>query len=138
MHSIARDVLQLAGLAALALTGACSVGPAYKPPVVEPPSTFKEATDAAGRTWSPAQPRDAADRGEWWRPYGDPELDALEARVDVSNQTIAQADAQFRQARALVKEGRSQYLPDGHRRPIDHRTACVGEPLGSALTLRDR
>lgn len=111
IYLIARDALQVAGLAALALTGACSVGPAYKPPVVEPPSTFKEATDAAGRTWSPAQPGDASDRGEWWRPYGDPELDALEARVDVSSQTIAQADAQFRQARALVKEGRSQYYP---------------------------
>ena len=66
--SIVLGALQTATLAALALTGACSVGPAYKPPVVDPPSTFKEATDAAGRTWSPAQPRDAADRGEWWRP----------------------------------------------------------------------
>ena len=87
-YSNATRVPRLLSLTALALTGACSVGPAYKPPMVEPPSTFKEATAAAGRTWSPAQPRDAADRGEWWRPSGDPELDALEDRVDVSSQTI--------------------------------------------------
>ena len=109
MNSIALSALQVATLAGLAATGACSIGPEYKPPAVEPPSTFKEATDAAGRTWSPAQPQDAADRGQWWMRYGDPELDALEARVDVSSQTIAQADAQLRQARALVKEGRAQY-----------------------------
>ena len=55
--------------------------------------------------------QDEAARGEWWKRYGDPELDALESRVDVSNQTIQQADAQFRQARAVLHEDRSQYYP---------------------------
>ena len=105
---------------------------------MEPPSTFKEATDAAGRTWSPAQPLDAADRGEWWKPYGDPELDALEARVDVSNQTIAQADAQFRQARALVKEGRSQYYPTVTVDPSITEQHVSVNRVGSGRTLRDR
>ena len=109
-----------------------------QPPAVEPPATFKEATDAAGRTWSPAQPQDAADRGTWWTRYGDPELDALEARVDVSSQTIAQADAQFRQARALVKEGRRRYYPTVTVSPAitqQHVSASRSDQLASSATL---
>ena len=52
----------------LAAAGACTVGPAYKPPAVEPaPPAFKEANDTSGRTWTPAQPQDDKDRGEWWK-----------------------------------------------------------------------
>ena len=46
-----------------------------------------------------------------WRLYGDAELDALVARLNVSNQNVAAAEAQFRQARALVRGARSQLFP---------------------------
>ena len=56
--------------------------------------------------WKLAEPRDDASRGKWWEIFEDPELNALEEQVDVSNQNIAQAEAQFRGARAAVRGAR--------------------------------
>ena len=58
-----------------------------------------------------AQPNDAALRGKWWEIFNDPQLNALEEKVDVSNQNIASAAASFIAARAEVKEARSQLFP---------------------------
>ena len=68
------------------------------------PSAFKEG-------WKVAEPRDDALRGEWWRLFGEPQLDALQARVSVSNQNLAQAEAAYRQASALVREARASLFP---------------------------
>jgi NodT family efflux transporter outer membrane factor (OMF) lipoprotein len=68
--------------------------------------TFKEA---AG--WAPAQPSDAAERKDWWAVFGDPTLDNLEARVNVSNQTLAAAEAAYREAHALVAQDRAALFP---------------------------
>ncbi len=58
-----------------------------------------------------AQPNDNVLRGDWWQMFNDPELSALEAQVDVSNQNIAHAMAAYFSARALVREARSAYWP---------------------------
>jgi len=76
--------------------------PAFK----ETPAQFKEGDD-----WQQAQPKDAADRGKWWTIYNDPELDALEDQLNIDNQNIKQAFENFMEARALVREARSQYFP---------------------------
>ncbi|HEY7055009.1 MAG TPA: hypothetical protein VH458_00725, partial [Vicinamibacterales bacterium] len=82
---MARWRVRAAGLALTVGTSACAVGPAYQRPATEPaPAAFKEATGDPTGIWAPAQPQDAVARGEWWKQYGDPELDALESRVDVS------------------------------------------------------
>lgn len=86
--------------------GACLVGPNYRRPPVMTTPTFKEA---AG--WAPAQPSDAAERKDWWTVFGDPTLDNLEARVNVSNQTLAAAEAAYRQAHALVAQDRAALFP---------------------------
>src|SRR5258707_10544672 len=36
--------------------------------------------------------------------YGDPVLDRTTAQIDISNQTLMQAEAAYRQARALVRQ----------------------------------
>ncbi|MGE6686851.1 efflux transporter outer membrane subunit [Stutzerimonas stutzeri] len=92
---------------ALALSlGACTLGPDYQRPDLPASAAFKQAEG-----WKPAAPADALQRGEWWRLYGDAELDALVVRLNVSNQNLAAAEAQFRQARALVRGARSQLFP---------------------------
>jgi NodT family efflux transporter outer membrane factor (OMF) lipoprotein len=100
---------------ALALTCAgCAVGPDYLRPTAPTPGRYKEAPaqqGAADPGWKTAQPRDEADRGKWWEIFGDPALDALEERVSVSNQTIAQAEAQFRVARAGARLARAGLFP---------------------------
>src|SRR5258708_7965790 len=93
---------------ALALLGACTVGPNYVRPTADTPAAFKEMEG-----WKTAQPRDQELRGKWWETYNDPLLNELEERVSVSNQNLAQAAAQFRQARALVQSARAGYMPSG-------------------------
>ena len=95
-------------LAVAVALSACAVGPSYHKPSVETPSAFKEAPPEG---WKTAQPRDAALRGKWWELFGDPALDELEERVSVSNQTLAQAEAQFRGARAAVAAARAGLFP---------------------------
>jgi NodT family efflux transporter outer membrane factor (OMF) lipoprotein len=85
---------------------ACAVGPDYVRPKVETPSAYKEAVG-----WKPATPQDEAPRGRWWAVYGDAELDTLMDELHASNQTVKQAEAQYRAARALVQAARAAYFP---------------------------
>lgn len=92
----------------------CVVGPKYHRPAVQIPSSYKESptADASGvETWQKAQPSDAVIRGKWWEMFGDPELNELEEKSAVSNQSIAAAADAFLAARALVRQARSQYFP---------------------------
>jgi NodT family efflux transporter outer membrane factor (OMF) lipoprotein len=82
------------------------VGPDYKRPDAPAPPAFKEL---AG--WKISQPADAVDKGAWWSVYDDPELDRLERYVDISNQTVKQYEAQYRNAVALVSEARAGLFP---------------------------
>jgi NodT family efflux transporter outer membrane factor (OMF) lipoprotein len=96
-------------LAVPALLAGCAVGPRYVRPDTGFAAAFKEAPAADG--WVPAQPGDALDRGDWWTRFGDAQLDALAARVQVSNQNIAAAVANYAQAQALVREQQAALLP---------------------------
>jgi NodT family efflux transporter outer membrane factor (OMF) lipoprotein len=90
------------------LCTACSVGPDYVTPTAPTPAAanYKELGD-----WKPAQPKDDAIRGKWWEIYHDPELNKLEDQVNISNQNVLQAEAQFREATATVKVARAEFYP---------------------------
>ena len=91
---------------ALLLAG-CSMAPAYRPPTtVAIPPSFKEQPG-----WGAANPSDAVARGDWWNLFGDPALDALERKVEVTNQNVAASRAAYQAARALVMVQRSQLFP---------------------------
>ncbi len=90
------------------------MGPKYARPPVDSPPAYKELTPADYAStdgWKVAQPQDAALHGKWWEMFNDPDLNSLEAQLNVSNQNIAQATANLMSARALVKQARSQYFP---------------------------
>src|SRR5580698_2073214 len=98
---------------ALMLQG-CVVGPHYTRPAVDTPGTFKEVSPEDLKRmdgWKVAQPQDSALHGKWWEIFGDPQLNALEEQVNISNQNVAAAFANFMAARALVREARAQYFP---------------------------
>jgi NodT family efflux transporter outer membrane factor (OMF) lipoprotein len=97
-------------LVAIALAG-CAVGPDYQQPSAPVPATYKEATVAAGATWLPAAPADAFARGEWWRLFGDEDLNRLAARIEIDNQNVAVAVATYRQSQAIVREARAARFP---------------------------
>ncbi|GAC1433845.1 MAG: efflux transporter outer membrane subunit [Burkholderiaceae bacterium] len=88
------------------LLAACAVGPDYQLPATQVPAAYKELD-----RWKPAEPKDALPPGPWWGAYGDALLTSLVEQVSVSNQTLAQAEARFRQARALAQSARAQLVP---------------------------
>ena len=100
---------RLSALALAAVLAGCAVGPAYEVPTSAAPAGWKEQKTAEG--WLPAAPADALDRGEWWKLFGDATLDELAARVQVSNQNIAAAVANYAQAQALVRGERAALFP---------------------------
>jgi NodT family efflux transporter outer membrane factor (OMF) lipoprotein len=106
----------LTAIAVLQLTG-CVVGPKYHPPAVHSPPAYKEVGD-----WKPAQPNDQNLGGSWWTIFQDPQLDALEAQIDVSNQNLKAAEAQYRQARAALRYYRADYYPTVTAGPSATRT----------------
>jgi NodT family efflux transporter outer membrane factor (OMF) lipoprotein len=103
----------------------CHVGPAYHPPVIQPPPAFKETPPAAppadtsttsqnnpdNGNWTVAQPADAKIRGDWWTIFNDPELNDLESQLNIDNQNLKLYFENFMEARALVREARAQYFP---------------------------
>src|SRR5450759_4934805 len=96
------NAMMLRVLVAIALLGGCSVGPDYVRPAVETPTAYKEAGN-----WKPAQPKDDVERGKWWEVFNDPLLNQLQEQVDISNQNLAKAAAQFRQTHALFQSARA-------------------------------
>ncbi len=103
--AVAATVILLA-LLFISLQG-CMVGPSYRRPSGATPA-FKEPPPA---DWQMAQPRDQLRRGKWWEIFGDPQLNALEEQVAAANQSVAQAEAQFRAARAAAGIARAGLFP---------------------------
>ena len=88
------------------LLNGCEVGPDYHRPCVQVPIKYKEAD----KHWKVAQPNDACNRGQWWVVFHDPKLEQLESQVDISNQNIVAAKANYEQSLALVDEARAAYF----------------------------
>lgn len=104
-----RALLALAAASALAALGGCALSPTHTVPATPETSAWKEAPAVEG--WMPAEPGDTLASGEWWQRFGDPVLNDLASRVQVSNQNIAAAVASYSQAQALVREQRAQLFP---------------------------
>jgi NodT family efflux transporter outer membrane factor (OMF) lipoprotein len=85
---------------------ACTVGPDYRRPPSTASTKFKEL-----KGWKQAQPRDHELPGKWWEIFKDPDLNKLEEEIDIANQSIAQAEAQYRQAQSMVQTAAAAYFP---------------------------
>jgi len=96
-------------LLATILSAGCTIGPKYQRPDAPAPVALKELV--GNDQWKVAAPSDALMKGNWWEIFGDPELNRLEELVAPNNQNIKQAEAQFREARALVMGNHANYYP---------------------------
>jgi NodT family efflux transporter outer membrane factor (OMF) lipoprotein len=106
--------IRLCAAALLLFLSGCAVGPKYHPPAPQAPAAvYKESPTQFKETegWTVAQPADAKLRGKWWEIFNDPELNTLEEQLNINNQTIKQYFENFMEARAVVREARSQYFP---------------------------
>ncbi len=92
------------------LLSACKVGPNYKPIPVTIPEIYKEGGHPP-KGWKIARPADELDRGCWWEIFGNPELNALEAQLNITNQTIESFVGQYQQSLALVGEAQAAIFP---------------------------
>jgi NodT family efflux transporter outer membrane factor (OMF) lipoprotein len=88
------------------LIGGCSVGPKYSKPMAQVPPAYKENAN-----WKPAQPSDQAQKGNWWEIFQDPQLNSLEEKVNVSNQSLRAAMDRFQEARDVLRQSRSPLFP---------------------------
>ena len=91
----------MCGLSVLLLAG-CAVGPNYKRPAAEVPPAYKEVGN-----WKQAQPNEQNLGGNWWEMFQDPQLNALELQVNVSNQNLKARSEE----RRVGKECRSRWSP---------------------------
>ncbi|HEY6290256.1 MAG TPA: TolC family protein, partial [Terriglobia bacterium] len=134
----AADCLLLSVFFVLLLTSSCKVGPNYQRPAAPVPAAYKETPPPAGptdaNTWKPAQPSDSASRGKWWEIYHDPQLNALEEQVTISNQNVIAAEAQFREARYAVRAARSALFPTVTTSPSISRSRSSNTLTNSQFT----
>ena len=98
---------------ALGMLVGCNVGPKYVPPAKTAPAAYKElpANFKENGEWTVAQPQDAVLRGKWWEIFNEPDLNTLEEQLNVDNQNIRESFENYMEARALVREARSQLFP---------------------------
>ena len=108
------EFLAAMAIATAVFVTACDVGPKYHKPTTAVAPAYKELTPDQFKEvegWKQATPNDAVLKGKWWEMFNDPLLNSLEEQVAISNQNVALADAQFRAARALIRQARSQLFP---------------------------
>jgi NodT family efflux transporter outer membrane factor (OMF) lipoprotein len=107
------------------LTG-CAVGPRYKTPTAPIPPAYKEIGD-----WKTAQPSDQNLGGNWWEIFHDPQLNGLEQQINVSNQNLKAAVAQYQEARAALRYARADYYPTLSTAPSATRNGNSANRPGS-------
>lgn len=122
-----RSLLALA--TALSLS-ACSMAPKYHvPPSAAPAAAFK-----GDPGWAPAMPADDVAKGQWWRLFGDPVLDALEEKVEVTNQNVAYYRAAYAQAEAVLRANRAALFPTVSASFSDTRSGTFAENATGTTT----
>lgn len=109
----AATVALLAGL----LATSCKLGPDYQRPKVESPEAWR---------WKTAEPKDHVPRGEWWKVFNDPALDALQLKANENNLDLQAAFQRVEQARATARVSKSSFYPtlDGGLNWSRYRTSA--------------
>ena len=99
----------IAAAVAALLCSSCMIGPKYQKPAAITPPALKEL--AGNDQWKMATPSDELIKGNWWEIFSDPQLNRLEELVQPNNQNVKQAEAIYREARALVNLNHANYYP---------------------------
>lgn len=96
-------------LSSFLFCSACTVGPKYQRPSAPVAPALKGL--AGNDQWKMATPSDQLLKGNWWEIFGDPQLNRLEEMININNQNVKQAEAQYRQARTFVDLNHANYYP---------------------------
>src|SRR5580692_4045467 len=90
-------------LFAFTLLSGCAVGPNYKRPIIDSPTTFRSGTASATNSFGDL---------EWWAVYQDPILQSLIREAFTNNYDLLIASARVEQEQALATQARSQFVPN--------------------------
>jgi len=122
-------------LVLLSILAGCTLGPDYQRPEVTVPTEYREEAP-----WKEAKPADALDKGDWWRIYGDPVLDALQQQARTANQDLKAAVARVDQARAAARITETDLYPRVDLNPSAQRGRGAADLNGgkanTSTTLR--
>ena len=119
------------GLAVLALTCGCLVGPDYRAPQTHPPSRFAEASTRPSTTQPSTQPAEVVDLQRWWESFHDPVLDRLIADGIGSNLDVQLAQARVLEARANLQGNVANLFPTVDSSASYTRSQISQKGLGS-------
>jgi multidrug efflux system outer membrane protein len=97
----------ISGVVIVSLLAGCTVGPKYRKPVVQPPSTFRGAGDAA-----PTPDPDSLADLKWFEVFKDQQLQELVRTALVNNYDMGQAMERVQMARANLGITRSEQFPN--------------------------
>lgn len=82
------------------------MGPKYRTPTAPVSANYKEIGD-----WKTAQPNEQNLGGNWWEIFQDAQLNDLEQQINVGNQNLKAATAQYQEAVAALRYTRADYYP---------------------------
>ena len=122
IHAGWRPKRLVIAVAAAGVLSACSLAPVQPMEPLAVPAAWKHAAPAPAPGWASARHARARDAGQWWRLFGDPVLDALAARVELSNQDLKLAAANVAQAQALLREQQAQRWPQVGAQLVQQRS----------------
>ena len=110
---IAKRSLATLAIALVGIVAGCRVGPQYVRPAAPLADAFKEPVPENFKDsgWKTAQPKDTTLKGDWWTLFNDGRLNELEAQIEPANQTLKQAEANFRASRAAIHFYRAAKAP---------------------------
>ncbi len=98
--------VRLLGLLACLVLAGCAVGPDYQRPEVDVGASYRQVEG-----WVPASSVPTQVPQDWWQLFDDQTLTELMGRLDLANQDIQRAQAQYRQALALVSGAQAEFFP---------------------------
>ena len=90
--------------ALFAIVASATAAPSLRPPPIDAPVRYKNATVAAA-------PRASAAGDAWWNVFRDPALDRLERSATGDNQDLRQAVARIDEARQQTRSAASGFYP---------------------------
>jgi len=139
-------------LTGLVLIAGCVVGPNYKrPDATTIPAAYAGATNVvtsdteATNGWKVAQPQAQISKGDWWKIFGDSELNELETQASGANQQLKVAVARLAEARAQMDVTRAGLFPNislsgsyTRQRPSANApSTSTGKAFGTTSTFND-
>jgi multidrug efflux system outer membrane protein len=106
-RSMGKLQLFLTAALAIAVSSGCKVGPNYRRPIVQTPTTFRDLSE------NPQQQAQAASYADlpWWQVFQDPQLQELIRTALKQNYDLQIATERINQARAQVAVTRSSLFP---------------------------